>query len=155
MKSSSPSPLPKSHGVPTFVQSLYTMLAVEDPAVLAWTGDGLAFEIRDQDKLATSILPRYFRHAKYPSFQRQLNYFGFRKWSKQKAAVCTYGCPFFTRDAPQLLPHVSRRPRQAPSMAMEKQQHGLSSPTMELPPTDGLTTFLDVDMDDLCWILTE
>ncbi|EQC24879.1 hypothetical protein SDRG_17232 [Saprolegnia diclina VS20] len=148
----------KSHGVPTFVQSLYTMLAVEDPTVLAWTPDGLAFEIRDQDKLATSILPRYFRHAKYPSFQRQLNYFGFRKWSKQKAVVCTYGCPFFTRDAPQLLPHVSRRPRQAPPspptpVAIEKRL-GLPS-KMELPPTDGLATFLDVGMDDLCWILTE
>ncbi|OQR92620.1 HSF-type DNA-binding protein [Achlya hypogyna] len=148
-------------GVPGFVASLYEMLTREDPAVLCWTADGLAFEIRDQTRLAATVLPRYFRHAKYPSFQRQLNYFGFKKWSKQRAPVCTYSCAWFSRDAPQHLSRVSRRPRPADdpkSLRTEKpvRCEPKGPTTFVLPtllPSDGLATF-DKDLDDL-WQMLE
>ena len=48
-------------------------------------------EVHNPLKLETNVLKKYFRHSKYASFQRQLNYFGWRKLNgKGKMAPCTY-----------------------------------------------------------------
>lgn len=57
-------------GVAPFLKSLYTILSLEDPMIVGWTVDGRAFEVRDQDRLSHVILPKYFRHQKFSSFQR-------------------------------------------------------------------------------------
>jgi hypothetical protein len=85
-----------------FLKSLRAMLDHESDAVLRWTPDGRAFEIRDVALLTKEILPKYFKHAKYASFQRQLNYFHFRKWTKSRTEVCTFANPHFQRDEPHL-----------------------------------------------------
>jgi hypothetical protein len=47
--------------------------------------------VRNPTILGQSVLHKYFRHSKYSSFQRQLNYFGFRKTQgKGKMSACTY-----------------------------------------------------------------
>ena len=47
--------------------------------------------VHDPKALGQEILHKYFRHSKYSSFQRQLNYFGFRKTQgKGKMSACTY-----------------------------------------------------------------
>jgi hypothetical protein len=47
--------------------------------------------VHDPKVLGQEILHKYFRHSKYSSFQRQLNYFGFRKThGKGKMSACTY-----------------------------------------------------------------
>jgi hypothetical protein len=47
--------------------------------------------VRNPSVLGHEILHKYFRHSKYSSFQRQLNYFGFRKTQgKGKMSACTY-----------------------------------------------------------------
>ncbi|KAG9411123.1 hypothetical protein AC1031_016773 [Aphanomyces cochlioides] len=76
--------------VAPFIQSLLDMLASNAPC-LRWSLDDLkAFDILDTKEFAHEVLPQYFRHAKFTSFQRQLNYFGFRKQSRRHSSVCTY-----------------------------------------------------------------
>jgi hypothetical protein len=55
------------------------------------------------------VLPKYFKHRKYTSFQRQLNYFNFKKWTKSKAAVCTFSNDWFLRDEPDLSWRITRK----------------------------------------------
>ncbi|GMF31260.1 unnamed protein product [Phytophthora lilii] len=105
--SSSAAARPKE--VAPFLRSLRQMLDSESPAILRWTADGTAFEIHDMAAMMRLVLPKYFKHAKYTSFQRQLNYFSFRKWTKSKAVVCTFSNPFFQRDQPALAGRITRK----------------------------------------------
>jgi HSF-type DNA-binding len=41
--------------------------------------DSGRIEVHSPQKLESHVLKKYFRHSKFASFQRQLNYFGFRK----------------------------------------------------------------------------
>jgi hypothetical protein len=45
--------------------------------------------MRNPEKLSTDVLPKYFRHGHFSSFQRQLNNFGFKKIEgKGKLMAC-------------------------------------------------------------------
>lgn len=60
--------------------------------------------VHDPSKLASDVLHKYFRHSKFASFQRQLNYFGFRKLAgKGKMAPCSYINEEATSDLKSLL----------------------------------------------------
>ncbi|TDH64956.1 uncharacterized protein CCR75_001538 [Bremia lactucae] len=84
--------------VAPFLLHLHQMLRRESPRIIRWAEDGLAFQILDKEAMTTQILPKYFKNKNFASFQRQLNYFGFRKWSKVRAEFPTYGREHFTRD---------------------------------------------------------
>ncbi|RLN26239.1 hypothetical protein BBJ28_00021512 [Nothophytophthora sp. Chile5] len=110
----SPDSSPQAAGTGTkevapFLKSLRQMLEVESDAVLRWTPNGAAFEIHDMHEMMARVLPKYFKHCKYTSFQRQLNYFNFRKWTKSKAVVCTFSNDFFLRDRPDLAWRITRK----------------------------------------------
>ncbi len=76
--------------VPKFLRCLYEMLQNEHTSILAWSNDGTSFQVLDVARLEAHVLPKYFKHNKFTSLQRQLNNFGFRKWTKTRAAVCTF-----------------------------------------------------------------
>ncbi|KAF0719512.1 Aste57867_983 [Aphanomyces stellatus] len=82
--------------VAPFIHTLGQML--ESEAALQWTADGRSFQILDMAAFTHDVLPQYFNHNKYASFQRQLNYFGFRKRTKRYSRICTFTNPDFTRD---------------------------------------------------------
>ncbi|RLN61460.1 hypothetical protein BBJ28_00010838, partial [Nothophytophthora sp. Chile5] len=77
-------------GVPKFLRFLFQMLELEDRSIISWSHKGTAFQIRQPEELADKILPKYFKHNKVSSFQRQLNYFGFKKWTKTQTNICTF-----------------------------------------------------------------
>ncbi|KAL4169295.1 hypothetical protein KRP22_010215 [Phytophthora ramorum] len=89
--------------VPRFVRTLYDILNDEDPCILSWSVDGSNFQVFDVPRLEREILPKYFKHCKFASFQRQLNNFGFRKWTKTRASVCTFSHEFLHRCSPSQL----------------------------------------------------
>ncbi|KAG6610950.1 heat shock transcription factor [Phytophthora cinnamomi] len=97
--------------VPKFLRSLYDILHYEDQAILTWSKDGTYFQIFDTKRLEVAVLPKYFKHGKFASFQRQLNNFGFRKWTKTQSSVCTFSHHHLVRCHPQqLADFISRRP---------------------------------------------
>ncbi|KAL4162603.1 hypothetical protein PRNP1_003139 [Phytophthora ramorum] len=101
--------------VAPFLRSLRRMLDTESPRILCWTPDGKAFEIHDMAAMTGYVLPKYFKHRKYASFQRQLNYFHFRKWTKSRAVVCTFSNQFFQRDQPALTWRITRKRALSPA----------------------------------------
>jgi len=57
---------------------------IQDPestGAIAWSSCGKGFSVRNSKEL-TACLPKYFRHSKYSSLQRQLNIYGWRKMSE-------------------------------------------------------------------------
>jgi len=112
--------------VAPFLLHLHQMLRRENPKIIRWTDDGVAFQILDKDAMTNQILPRYFKNKNFASFQRQLNYFGFRKWSKARAEYPTYSREHFTRDnygAMSLVKRQSKKSRKRPaSGGVEEEQ---------------------------------
>ncbi|KAG3161757.1 hypothetical protein PI126_g6304 [Phytophthora idaei] len=106
--------------VAPFLKSLRLMLHNESPQILRWTSDGNAFEIHDMAAMTGYVLPKYFKHRKYASFQRQLNYFHFRKWTKSRAVVCTFSNQFFQRDQPALTWRITRKRSLSPAKSSTK-----------------------------------
>ena len=102
--------------LPRFLRMLFTM--VSDPAcdtVIRWAHEGTAFQILDADCLSFQVLAVYYTPQKFSSFQRQLNYFGFRKWTKTQTDVCTFSHPEFLEYDQDRLWQIRRGKRSAPS----------------------------------------
>ncbi|CAK4077498.1 unnamed protein product [Aphanomyces euteiches] len=95
-------------GVPKFLRSLYEMLETEDMQIISWTMDGSSVQVLDRHKLENVILPKYFKHSKFTSFQRQLNYFGFKKNTKFRSHMYTFTHPYFRQNRKDLLSKISR-----------------------------------------------
>ena len=92
--------------VPEFLYQLTKMLTDPNNKIIEWStysGNG-RIEVHDPSRLESEVLSRYFRHSKYSSFQRQLNYFGFRKIAgKGKMSPCSYVNDAATLDIRSLL----------------------------------------------------
>jgi HSF-type DNA-binding len=80
---------PANNSVAEFLYQLTKMLTDDNKEVIEWSNSKI--EVHNPYKLASEVLPKYFRHSKFASFQRQLNYFGFRKLAgKGRMAPCSY-----------------------------------------------------------------
>lgn len=78
-----------TNSVPEFLYQLTKMLTDNNSDVIEWAHGRI--EVHSPQKLESDVLKKYFRHSKFASFQRQLNYFGFRKLAgKGKMAPCSY-----------------------------------------------------------------
>jgi HSF-type DNA-binding len=90
------------HPVAEFLYQLTKMLTDGNVEVIEWV-DG-RIKVHYPERLENEVLHKYFRHSKFASFQRQLNYFGFRKIAgKGKMSPCSYVNESATSDIRSLL----------------------------------------------------
>lgn len=93
----------------SFTHKLFDM--VSDPAyshIIKWSNDGLSFEVIDPKGMETEILPKYFRHDRFASMVRQLNFYNFKKIGKERSSWI-YQHNFFQRNKPELLLQLKRK----------------------------------------------
>lgn len=68
-----------SQDIPIFLRKTYHMIDSCDPAIACWSEDGETFVVKDPVKFERTIIPQFFKHSKFSSFVRQLNFYAFRK----------------------------------------------------------------------------
>ena len=73
-----------------------------------WVPNGEAFRITDLRRLESETLPSYFRHSRFQSLVRQLNFYNFRKINRERT-FWVYYHPLFHRDFPEKLTQLRRR----------------------------------------------
>jgi len=96
--------IPTDHPIPEFLHQLTKMLSDnENSSMISWIDKRIV--VHDPPGLTTKVFHKYFRHSNYASFQRQLNYFGFRKVTGKKGKMhpCSYVHDHVTSDLRSLL----------------------------------------------------
>jgi hypothetical protein len=89
-------------GKTSFVRKLFELVLGEPDDVVGFLADGASFEVKDPKRLEIEVLPKYFRHSRFQSLVRQLNFYNFRKISKERH-MWIYRHELFHRDKPGLL----------------------------------------------------
>jgi len=74
-----------SHSELPFPLKLHYIIE-QEPTVLKWNSDKKSFRIIDEDALVGRILLKHFRTARFSSFTRNLNIYGFKKIAKGEFA---------------------------------------------------------------------
>jgi hypothetical protein len=62
----------------SFVKKLFAMVENESDDIIVWVANGTAFEVKDPKRLEVEILPNVFRHCRFQSLVRQLNFYAFK-----------------------------------------------------------------------------
>lgn len=78
-------------------------------SIVGWQPHGRAFKVHNIDAFVKTIMPHFFKHTKYASFQRQLNLYGFIRITTvgpDKGAVYH---PCFVRNQMDLVSGMVRR----------------------------------------------
>lgn len=91
-----------------FVLKLYNMVNGASDDIVSWMPSGEAFCITDLSRLESETLPQFFRHSRFQSLVRQLNFYNFRKINRERT-FWVYYHPLFHRDRPGEMHRLRRR----------------------------------------------
>mmetsp|Transcript_12896 Transcript_12896/g.15404 ORF Transcript_12896/g.15404 Transcript_12896/m.15404 type:complete len:434 (-) Transcript_12896:197-1498(-) len=113
----------------SFVRKLFDLVNAESDDVVGFLQDGSCFEVKDPKRLECEVLPKYFRHSRFQSLVRQLNFYNFKKVSKERHAWI-YHHELFHRDQPLLLDGLKRKTNNI----AESQSFKHTAPYASMPP---------------------
>jgi len=77
--------------------------------IISWQPHGRCFRVHDAKKMEELILPRFFNTRHYPSFRRQLSFWGFTRLGQNGPDQGGYYHELFLRGKPYLCRHINRR----------------------------------------------
>jgi len=77
----------KGAEAPIFLRKTYAMIDTCDPSYACWSEKGDTFTVKNPEAFARDIIPQFFKHNKFASFVRQLNFYGFRKIKTESILV--------------------------------------------------------------------
>jgi hypothetical protein len=98
-------------------------------SIVSWNEDGRTFYVRDQDKFEVAILPKFFiKQTRYRSFQRQLNFYNFKRITKGPFEG-SYGHPLCIKRNESLAQKIERCPKATASMKSVKAKQERSTIT--------------------------
>ena len=80
-------------------------------SIISWSDDGFSFIIKDQHSFTSTILPLYFKHKNFASFNRQLNMYDFHKTRED---ALEFSHPLFQRNNEGLLKDIHRKTNESP-----------------------------------------
>ncbi|KAI9295846.1 winged helix DNA-binding domain-containing protein, partial [Neoconidiobolus thromboides FSU 785] len=94
-----------------FIQKLYNMVNDPEISAICWNEDGTGVKILDTSYLCSNIFPIYFKHDCWASFTRQLNLYGFVRYSHGTPGEqhLMYKHSNFLRERPDKLKSIQRR----------------------------------------------
>jgi hypothetical protein len=114
---------------PSFPLKLHRMLAqVEREGkghIVSWNADGRTFQVHDHEKFVSEVLHRHFKQTKYKSFQRQLNFYSYRRITSGPLEGA-YGHPSFIKENEEACQKVKSQESQ--EQQQEEDQHQKQSP---------------------------
>jgi len=79
--------------------------------IASWSDAGDSFIVKDVGRFTEEIIPTVYKHNKFPSFVRQLNFYGFRKVRADTSVHSTwweFKHPLFRRGEPHLLVDIKK-----------------------------------------------
>mmetsp|Transcript_4505 Transcript_4505/g.6582 ORF Transcript_4505/g.6582 Transcript_4505/m.6582 type:complete len:492 (+) Transcript_4505:174-1649(+) len=132
---------PKTAEVPIFLRKTYHMIDSCDANVACWSEDGKTFIVKKPTEFEKIIIPQFFKHSKFTSFVRQLNFYGFRKikftesiridaqLEAQTANFWRFRHENFVKGRPDLLVEIKRSNSTAVSGAKSKKPNAKAGKT--------------------------
>lgn len=123
--------IPTDHPIPEFLHQLTKMLSdTENSNIISWIDKRIV--VHDPPGLTRKVFHKYFRHSNYASFQRQLNYFGFRKVTGKKGKMhpCSYVHDMVTNDLRSLLAIKRKNTKKSSKASLVAPASSAQAPTI-------------------------